>query len=412
MPPRLTDPSDGAVIDTLRSFSTPDGEETPGVIVDLVWEDDTNCLPTDGYRVEVSTSPGFPHDSRTNAWNEESGLHAIWFIAPWVDWEECQQYYWRVTGLMPEPERDQMSETFTFIINTAGLACPAFEVGPVTLGPGVGLPPLGHAAISGHVWHDECAVPDETPSSTPPGCISLSDGGLEANGVLDPSEGGIAGVTVHLSPGSCPGDAGRTDATDSSGQIGFYNLAAGDYCVWVDALADGNDAVLIPGGWTAPERGVELAVASVTLANDDDIRRDLLFGWDFQFLPAPAPSTPAASIPASITTLQNAHCRLGPSLVFNPAAILEQGDTAPIQGKNREATWWFVMPSGLRLGCWVWGGAVETSGDLSQVPHRASPPTPEPTPEPEGCWVFNAQQQQVCVVPCPDNAVPGGSCEP
>jgi CSLREA domain-containing protein len=127
--------------------------------------------------------------------------------------------------------------------------------------------------------------------------------------------------------------------------------------------------------------------------------------------PAPTPThtpTPTPETPVAVAH-ENANCRFGPGTQFDPSAILNQGVTAPIQGRNAESTWWFVLPSGERYGCWVWAGAVETSGDLSGVPVRAAPPTPTPV---QGCWVLNQQQQPVCTVPCPANPVPGGTCTP
>jgi hypothetical protein len=43
-----------------------------------------------------------------------------------------------------------------------------------------------------------------------------------------------------------------------------------------------------------------------------------------------------------------------------------------------------------------------------------APSAPAPTPAPaQGCWVWNANlQKNICTVPCPANAVPGGACAP
>ncbi|MBN2554643.1 MAG: right-handed parallel beta-helix repeat-containing protein [Anaerolineales bacterium] len=128
--------------------------------------------------------------------------------------------------------------------------------------------------------------------------------------------------------------------------------------------------------------------------------------------PTATPTPMPTLSPATAVALQNAHCRSGPSTQFEPAAILAQGAAVPVTGRLADDSWWFVLPEGERYGCWVWGGAVDVAGDLENVPVLQSPPTPTPTPLP-GCWVWNANlQQDVCTVPCPPNATPGGVCTP
>jgi hypothetical protein len=411
VPPRLTDPADGAVIDTLSEFHTSDGETVPGIVVDLYWEDDSNCVPLEGYRVEVSSVPGFPADARTNSWVVESGLHAVWFIPPGVEWDECQRYFWRVTGLMPEPEADQTSEVSTFIINTEDLLCLAVELEPripeLALGD-------GRAAIAGHVWHDECAVPDTSPNAVPPGCMAMDEGGLEGNGVLDPGEGGIQGVTVHLGVGACPTTSVASDTTDAAGQFAFHGLLAGSYCVWADALEPGNDSVLIPGGWTFPERGADLASIEVSLDDDSAIRRDLLLGWDYQYLPLPCAAATGEGETPTLTTMQNADCRSGPSTTYSTSTVIDMGDTLPIQGTNTDSSWWLVVPEEGGVECWVWGGAVRTSGPLGTVEIETGSPGPTKPPQQggDGCWIINEQQLQICMAPCPSPILSQGPCTP
>ena len=167
------------------------------------------------------------------------------------------------------------------------------------------LPPSAPATVGGLVWHDICALPyssDDPPSA---GCIWIDDvHGYEANGVLEPGEPGIAGVTVRLKAGSCSaGTDLATAVTDAAGTYSFPGLTAGTYCVLIDALNDGNPSVLIPGGWTFPVRDVEPAEAEIVLAAGE-IRSDVHFGWDFQFLPAwtgSAPSPTPTPTPAALS---------------------------------------------------------------------------------------------------------------
>jgi len=234
---------------------------------------------------------------------------------------------------------------------------------------------------------------------------------MEADGILDPDEGGIEGVTVHLRTGACPGEDGPTDVTDVSGYYSFSSLSAGTYCVAIDMLDEDNISVLIPGSWTVPYRwyGPGPIEAEVTLG-EADIQRFNDFGWDHQFLPAPEPPpTPAA---LTGTAIQNVNCRAGPGTLYDVLTSILRGIELPIVGRNQEGTWWAVQAPGLIAHCWVWGENVEVVGDVEAAPVLAAPPLPSPTPI-QACWVWNPQlQQAVCTAPCPPNPQPGGECSP
>jgi len=139
------------------------------------------------------------------------------------------------------------------------------------------------AVINGIVWHDLCTPPGED-SEASEGCIATSDGGFQANGLLDSGEPGIGGITINLAEGDCPSNGIATAVTKSDGSYSFTQLAAGDYCVSIDTLGDGNQAILIPGSWTFPESNI--SETAVTVA-DGETSDPLDFGWDYEFLPLP-----------------------------------------------------------------------------------------------------------------------------
>jgi Ig-like domain from next to BRCA1 gene/SdrD B-like domain len=150
-------------------------------------------------------------------------------------------------------------------------------------------------SIGGMVWHDLCALPDgPLPPAPPPGCIP-SGGSYEANGILEAGEPGLAGVTVRLGSGICPSSGLATAVTGPDGTYSFPGLVSGDYCVSVGALVDGNDTILIPGGWTAPVAHVDPQAVSVSLS-EGQAYAGLNFGWDYQFLPAWTAPTPTAAM--------------------------------------------------------------------------------------------------------------------
>lgn len=134
--------------------------------------------------------------------------------------------------------------------------------------------------------------------------------------------------------------------------------------------------------------------------------------------PLPTPTITPVPIPTFVL-IQNANCRIGPGQVFNEVGAAYKGDSVPIEGRNEDGTWWLVrLPNGTL--CWVSGATGNATVNYSDVPFAQSSPMPEPTqvlapspvPQAQGCYVYDANQQQICTVPCPANAQPGGACTP
>lgn len=150
----------------------------------------------------------------------------------------------------------------------------AYEKEPAVIG--------GTGSIGGIVWRELCALPDgPLPDTAPMGCIPWG-GYYEANGILEAGEPGIPTVRVRLGSGVCPAFGAGTATTDAGGRYGFTGLAAGTYCISIDALSAENIPALIPGGWSFPVREVTVARAEVVLA-DGESKPDVNFGWDYQF---------------------------------------------------------------------------------------------------------------------------------
>ena len=144
-------------------------------------------------------------------------------------------------------------------------------------------PPLG--SIAGEVWHDICehtGGQGGEPLVLGLGCAEgLGPNEMRANGVHDGFEDGFAGVTIHLGSGACPSTGLATTVTDANGQYAFTGLTAGTYCVSFNALTDGNDSILIPGGLTSPTVGGTPRV-TVTLLISQNMT-GVAFGWMWQF---------------------------------------------------------------------------------------------------------------------------------
>jgi hypothetical protein len=190
-------------------------------------------------------------------------------------------------------------------------------VAPIVVVPDVSAtataePTPASGSINGRVWHDLCAVAGEGPEAiTPsPGCVRTDDGGYEANSLLETGEPGIGGIVVQLGVGICPALGLAATSTDSTGAYAFTGLVAGTYCLSVDALSVGNEA-LLPGSWTFPATHAKRIVASYEVAlREGERKAGVNFGWDYQSLPPPAADssqptavvTPAPAQPTPTTT--------------------------------------------------------------------------------------------------------------
>jgi hypothetical protein len=149
------------------------------------------------------------------------------------------------------------------------------------------MEPAPADSIGGRVWHDVCAVAGGEGGgsvSTSANCVPGAQGGVEADGIMQPDEPGMGFVHVELGAGACPSTGLATATTDEEGYYIFSGLEAGDYCVIVDALHESNAPFMLPGTWTEPH--LDFAAVAVTLDGETG-QGEINFGWDHQFLPAP-----------------------------------------------------------------------------------------------------------------------------
>jgi len=187
------------------------------------------------------------------------------------------------------------------------------------------------SAIAGRVWHDVCAAPgaeDETPLAVPAGCVYMdAQRGYIGDGVLMAEEPGIQGVEVTLGEGACPSTGAATTLTAADGLYLFAGLAEGTYCVRIDPASTVNASVLLPGTWTYPAAQQAATEATVVLAADE-IRSDLYFGWDYEFLPVyEAPEvTPTTEVTATPTQESVLPPTEQPTPTATPTPIPEDAD--------------------------------------------------------------------------------------
>ncbi|MCE9646257.1 MAG: hypothetical protein K8S20_09685 [Chloroflexi bacterium] len=353
--PTLLEPADGA------SFNEASDS--------LIWDYPQDCSP-EGYRVDLSVDPTFTDTSLSGGTGNPS---TRW--GPGSPLVDCQTYYWRIAPISGTT-LGPFSSSRSFVRDASG-ACG---------GPG-GSPPAS-ASISGIVWHDLCAVPDgPLPSPLPAGCIDIGGGVLQANGIREAGEPGIAGVQVDLHWGGCATPSVASVLTDVNGLYQFDGiLAFGSYCLAVRALNPPNDGILIPGQWTFPSglTGSD-AFANATVDTGTSLT-DKDFGWDYQFLPVAA-AAPASQVPTLVPTSvvpqfvfdKNAFCRKGPGTIYSDVTAIPLGDTVDILGASQDNEWYYILWSKFNMKCWVAKSTGHALGDLQGLQIIAAPPTPVPT---------------------------------
>jgi hypothetical protein len=151
--------------------------------------------------------------------------------------------------------------------------------------PEESTPSLG--SISGVLWHEICEFTGGQagePLVLGQGCVQWGAEEYEfgPNQVYDPFESDWEGVTLHLGLGPCPSIGLATAVTNVDGEYVFSGLGSGTYCVSYSALTDGNDAILIPGGPTYPERGEDGFYQTVTLGEGEEaVGVDFGYAWQF-----------------------------------------------------------------------------------------------------------------------------------
>jgi uncharacterized protein YgiM (DUF1202 family) len=140
--------------------------------------------------------------------------------------------------------------------------------------------PVPGSSISGFLWDDYCLT-DENGDALDGNCVADANGDYHANGMIEPTEGYIAGVTILLQAGPCATDnpVAVSAVTDAAGKYVFSNLQAGTYCVSMNAASPENAPRLLPGDWTFPAQGIWY---QQIMLSGSDSAYPVNFGWDYQ----------------------------------------------------------------------------------------------------------------------------------
>jgi hypothetical protein len=145
---------------------------------------------------------------------------------------------------------------------------------------------LTTGSIGGILWHEICKFTGGEggePLVLGQGCVQWGAAPQEfgPNQLKDNFETGWESVTLHLGSGKCPSIGLATVITNASGEYQFTGLVPGTYCVSYSNLTDKNDAILIPGEPTFPERGDAGFLVTVDLQAAE--AKTVNFGYAWQF---------------------------------------------------------------------------------------------------------------------------------
>jgi hypothetical protein len=92
----------------------------------------------------------------------------------------------------------------------------------------------------------------------------------------------------------------------------------------------------------------------------------------FTLIPSDTPPptfTATPTIPIVWPLDKGVNCRFGPSTDWATVSSLLVGQTATIEGKNRDATWWYITTiNDPDKPCWVSANVTLTAGNLSNLP--------------------------------------------
>ena len=84
--------------------------------------------------------------------------------------------------------------------------------------------------------------------------------------------------------------------------------------------------------------------------------------------------TPTPTIPIAWPLDKGVNCRYGPGTEWVTVGALLVGETATIQGKNADASWWYVVTAGNPGSpCWVAASVTLTAGNLLNLAVIAAP---------------------------------------
>jgi hypothetical protein len=91
-----------------------------------------------------------------------------------------------------------------------------------------------------------------------------------------------------------------------------------------------------------------------------------------------APATPAPASKPQVGLTENANCRKGPGTAYKIVTSIEKGQTANVEGRNQEGSWWLIQVPDSDAHCWISDVAVDKPAPLDGLEVVVPPPLPDP----------------------------------
>lgn len=141
--------------------------------------------------------------------------------------------------------------------------------------------------------------------------------------------------------------------------------------------SDQSDSGILEPPALEPTSTMEMEAAAPGLANSS-ATKTMIASLSPTSTMTPSPTGTATLGPPIATAKEDANCRFGPGMAYDVVGYLLEDQSAPIDGRNADKTWWWIERQDGYGHCWIWDSLVELSGDISGVPIIAAPPTPTP----------------------------------
>ena len=94
----------------------------------------------------------------------------------------------------------------------------------------------------------------------------------------------------------------------------------------------------------------------------------------------PLPTLTATPPFPMVSVTMDTNCRSGPGKVYDMIGALPVGKSAEVVGRDAYNQYWIIQNPNNPGTCWLWGQYATVTGDTSQLPVIAAPPTPTPLP--------------------------------
>jgi CSLREA domain-containing protein len=284
----------------------------------------------------------------------------------------------------------------------------------------------GIATSEGVQWQVDLLLPTGEIRSrlTIENAIALSAFGIESEWLMDDGQHGDSAGTVMDdgehgdSAGTVMDDGEHGDSAGSVMDDGEHGDSAGtvmddgehgDGMAGEGLMIDSNDWDAEPLFWrltglTMTENGSMQPFCQPTNWLSFQLgapQRLLTLPWSDAAPPPPAPPlpppeptpvvpeeepAPAGCLP-TVTATINLTCRFGPASAYQELGYLLQGESATVEGRNTDSTWWYIPNPDWQGYCWVWDGGVNAICIPEDLPAIAAPPLPTPTPTQLACQI-------------------------